>query len=253
LALLLNCSSSIAILTCYVNGNGLTIPPTPAKAISYCISSLVLYLFLAINAQGFLYLYSKKEMVLDPHLPWVEDDRFAIKMMRLISLVFVASLTSILFAYEGYPKVYYIMIGDKTPITELPIGTTAFTMLLFVLIVTYLITSLSAVFYEQRSIYFGDNTTIPSGLRYLSCLLIFFTGFGQILGVILNFVSDGEFWIILLIRQILFGVISPITIISTSSQLRNYVKGIFKPSTLFVTAFCEQYCSRRSPQVYPLE
>ena len=253
LALLYNCSHSIAIITCYAIGNGHTIPPTPAKAISYCIISLNLHLLLAINAHGFLNLYSNKEMVLDPHLPWVENDRFAIKMMRLFSLVIVSSVTSVLFAYEQYPKLYYLMIGDNTPISELPIGATVVLVLLIVLIVTYVITSVAAVFYEQRSIFFGDNTAIPSGLRYLLYLPLFLSGFSQIYSVLFNFVGDGEIWIILIVFQIGIGVILPIIIILTSSQLKNYVKGTFQPSISFVSVFYERYASRRSPQVYPLE
>jgi hypothetical protein len=86
-------SSSMTILTCYASGNGLIIPQTPAKVVAYCTVNLFVHLQLASNAQGFIHLYSMKEMVLDPPLPWVEDDRFAIKMMQLISLVFVTSVT----------------------------------------------------------------------------------------------------------------------------------------------------------------
>ena len=69
--------------------------------------NLVLHTLLASSAQGFPYLYSMKEIVFDPSLPWVKDDRFATKMMRLINLVFVTSVTSVVFAYEVHPKVYY--------------------------------------------------------------------------------------------------------------------------------------------------
>jgi hypothetical protein len=141
------------------------------------------------------------------------------------------------------------MIGENTPIADLPIGTTAFSILIGVLIVTYMITSVAALFYEQRSIYFGNNTTIPRGVKYLSCLVTVFMGFCQIYGAIFDFLSGGELWVLLLMRQILFGVISPILIISTSSQLKNYVKGTFQPFTSFVSVFFEQCCSRRSPQV----
>jgi hypothetical protein len=253
LALLLNVTASVAIVTCYAYGNGLTIPPTPAKVVAYGLSNITLHLLLATNAHGFLHLYSMKEMVLDPTFPWVEDDRVAIKMMRFISLVFVTSVTSLLFAYEQYPKPYYTMIGDHMPITELPIGTNALSMLIGVLIVTYIITLLASVFYEQRSIYFGESATIPSGLRHLSSLFIFFGGLVLVFGAILNFMSDGKLWIMTLIFQILFGVLAQISIISTSSEIKGYVKGIFQASTLFLSDFYEQYFSRRSPQVYPIE
>jgi hypothetical protein len=195
-----------------------------------------------------------KEMVLDPTFPWLEDDRVAIKIMRFICLVFVTSVTSLPFAYEEYPKAYYTMIGDHRPITELPIGTIALSMRIGVLIVTYIITLLASVFYEQRSIYFGESTTVPSGVRHLSSISIFLI---LVLDLVFEtnfiFMSDGKFWIMLLIFQILFGVLSQVFIISTSSEIKGYVKGIFQASTLSVSDFYEQYFSRHSPQVYPLE
>ena len=132
-------------------------------------------------------------MVLDPPSPWVDDDRFAIKMMRLFSLVLVTSVTSLLFANQGYPKLYYYMTGKTKPITELPIGTFVFTMFLCVLMVTYVITSLAAVFYERRST-LGNDTTLPIGVRHLSWAYTFFYGLILTLGVIFNFLGDGEFW-----------------------------------------------------------
>jgi hypothetical protein len=248
LALLLNGSASMAIITCYAIGNGITIPPTPAKVVTYCMMNLGLHTLLATNAQGFLHLYSMKEMVLDPSLPWVKDDGLAIKMMRLISLVFVTSVTSVVFAYGGYPKVYYNMIGTTKSITELPIGISAFKIFLCVLIVTYIITSLAAVFYERRST-LVNNTTIPSGVKHLP----FFTILLLALGVISNFLGDEDFWVVLLIYQTVFGVLSPMTIILTSSQPKGYVKGTFQAFMILVSDFYERYCSRRSPQVYPIE
>ena len=189
-----------------------------------------------------------KEMVLDPPLPWAEDDRFTIKRMRLISLVFITSVTSLLFAYEGYPKVYYSMIGTKKPITELPIGTFAFAMSQCVLVVTYIVTSLAAVFYERRST-LVNNTTIPSGVKHLASALTFFLGLILAYGVIFEFLGDGDIWIVLLLYQIVFGVFSPLNTISTSSQLKDYVKGAFLAFILFVSDFYEKFCSRRSPHV----
>ena len=251
LALLLNGSASMAILTCYFYGNGITIPPTPAKIVTYCLINSGLYLLLACNAQGCLHLYSMKEMVLDPTLPGLEDDRVAIKMMRIIGLVFVTFVTSLLFAYEGYPKIYFSMVGNNKPITELPIGTFAFTMLLGVLIATYIITSLVAVFYERRSI-LGHNRLITRGLRLLPCAFVFFTGFVLTFTQIFNFLGVGEVWIILLIFQIIFGGFSQVVIILISTHLKGYVNEIFQAFRLFVSDFYEKQFSRRSTQVYPM-
>ena len=125
-------------------------------------------------------------------------------------------------------------------------------MLVCVLVVTYIIASLTAVFYQQRST-LGDDTTIPRSLMPILYVIIFVIGFVLTFGIIYNFLGNAQYWNILLGFQVVFEVLTPITIISTSSQIKDYFKERFQASTMFVNKLYEKYCARRSPQFSPME
>ena len=253
LVLLLNCVCFSAIVTCYFNGNGITLHPTHAKVMSYCAVSLILHLLLAANALGILHFYSMKEKVIDAYLQWVEDERTTMKKMRISSLVLVTCTTSLLFANGGYPKMYYMIIGNNMRVTELPIGTSVFTFILVLLIVTYISSSLAAKFYERENTLVGD-TQIPSELRYFPWALIWFFAFILFPGILLNVLdSTSKFWITLLILQTGLGVLSPMLIILSSYQLRTYVKSFFQDTSSFLMGIFRHYCLPRSIQIHPNE
>ena len=144
------------------------------------------------------------------------------------------------------------MIGDLRHIMDLPIGTISFTMVIIILIITYPISSLAALFYERRHVFVG-NTRIPSELRYLPWALVFFAGYVLTVGILLNIWGKGILWIALLIFQMIFGVLKPIAIISTSPKLRLYVQGILEHCTIFLKNIKDQYLCPRSSQVSPIQ
>jgi MFS family permease len=193
-----------------------------------------------------------KEMVIDPYLQWVDDERTAMKKMRLMSLVFVTGITYLSFATEGYPKMYYNMIGNDVPITELPIGTSALTFLLGLLIITCMSFSLASKFYERKN-NMSVDTQIPRELIYFPLSLIGFIVFIILCGIIFNCLGNGQIWSVLRIMQIVFGILSPVLIISTSFQLRSNVQCIYQDSTTFVMGAFRSYYSPRSRQIHPIE
>ena len=252
LSFLLIFSISFAIVTCYLNGNGITIHPAHSKVLSYFCFSLTLHLLLAANALCFLNFYSMKEMVIDPYLQWVEDEQAAMKKLRVTSIVLVTSVTSLAFATGGYPKMYFNMIGNNAPITELPIGTFALTILLGLLVVTCMCFSVAAKCYQRANIFHGA-AHIPNELTYFPLVLIWFIAFIIISGIFLNLLSHGKIWEMLLMMQIVYGVASPALIISTSFPLRTYVKSIFQDATSSAMDIFRQFCTRRQRQIHPIE
>jgi hypothetical protein len=182
----------------------------------------------------------------------VEDERTSMKKMRVTSLVLVTGITSLLFANEEYPKMYYHMIGNNVPISELPRGTSVFTFLMGLLIVTYISSSLAAKFYERENVPVGD-AQIPSELKYFPGALIWFVAFILVAGILFNVLSEEKFWISILILQMGFGVVPPILIISTSYQLQTYVKSFFQDATTFIVGMFRHYCLPRSIQIHPNE
>ena len=170
------------------------------------------------------------------------------KKIRLTSFGLVTIVMTFLFAYQAYPKLYYIWIGDMRPITELPIGTFVHAMLLNFLVVTYTISSVVATFYARRCIIAGD-TMLP---RFPWPIIFAIAAF------IAAFISDYlDRFIAILPFQVCVGVLAPIAAIATSYQLSRYVRGIFQDftdATLFIKDFLPiQYLSLRSPQVQPIQ
>ena len=224
-------------------------PPTYAKIITYCFANLVFHLLFASNVSAFLHLYSMKEMVIVPPFIWMEDERVAMKNMRLTSLGLVTTGVTVLYAFQAYPILYYWMIEDPTPITELPIVTHVLALLVIFLMITFTISSLAATFYERRC-------TIPGGTilpRIPLATLIFII---LIICGINNYFTGKKFWNLFLTQQICVGVLSPLAVIATSYKLRCYVRGIFQDfvdAMLFMREYLASYISLRSTQVHPIQ
>ena len=247
LLLLLNGLLSLAIFILYSNGNGSSnaMPPTFAKIFTYCTGSLILHLLLAGNVLAFLHLYSMKKMVVVPPWTWMEDERVAMKKMRLTSLGLVTFGMTLMFAYQAYPKLYYIMMGDLRPFTELPIGTFVHVVLSWLLVITYIISSLAATLYERRCV-IVDDTIVPrwpGPTVFVTVLLI------------------GKYWggmkfLNLLLTFQVCVVVFVFAIIATSCQLRGYLRAIFKDfqdAALVMKDYFPLYRSLRSPQVHPIQ
>ena len=240
-------SLGLIIVYCYGSRSRVAMPPIAAKIMAYCIASLSFHTLLSSNVLAFLHLYSMKKMAIVPPLKWMEDESVAMKKMRLTSFVLVTFGKTLLFAYQAYPKLYYIWIGDMRPFTELPIGTSVHALLNIFLVITYTISSVVATFYAPRCVIVGD-TMLPR----FPWPIIFF-----IAGCIGDYLYGREkIWIALLTVQICVGVLAPIAVIATSYQLRRYVQGIlqdFQDATLFIKDFLPiQYLSR-APQVHPIQ
>ena len=132
------------------------------------------------------------------------------------------------------------------PLTELPIGSVLYHMLLVFPVLTYTISSVVATFYARRCIIDGD-TTLPR-FPWPTVFLI-----APAIG---NYLGSGQIWIVFLTLQLCVGVLSPIAVIATSYQLRGYVRGIFQDfqsAALFTKDFCAPYLTLRSPQVHPIQ
>ena len=64
----------VLVLTCYFTGNGTTLDTTIAKIMSYGFTFFLLQFLLSLNILGLFKLQMTKEMILDPQLPWEQED-----------------------------------------------------------------------------------------------------------------------------------------------------------------------------------
>ena len=261
LVLLLNWWWSATVVTVYARGNGITLDTYEAKVISYCGVSLCLLFLLAMNFMAALRFYMKKEMILDPKMPWGDDDDFgAATKIRLASIVLVFFFVSTMYASEAYPKAFYIFVGDDKDNSEVRTGSLIFLGVLVSLMITYAIASIATKFYQQAD-NLGISRKFPRRLNLLTCAIVLVFAIMMIFGLSMGVFENGRVWIKLQLIQILIGILTPAFIILTATPLKSYLhKNLTKSAAFLTDLFYDNVgltislgnCRQRSSQIEPV-
>ena len=247
----------IIVINCFVTGNGMTIDPSSAKFLSYCWHGVVLHFLFTLNLMGLLKFYMTKEMVLDPSMPWNDDDLTLFKKLRIGSYLASASLLTAMYTTLGHPKIYYGLVGDYRPIWEFPTGTLISFGIVIFLITTYAIISIGTTFYQKKE---GEHIgrRFPDKLNCLSKMAILF-GFIVYFGVMINIFKDGYLWIVQTLIASTLGILT--RIILSTLQLKTYVRKVINRSTSEMIDFLHQKYAqipslslfKFSSQIQPIE
>ena len=80
--ILSNCIRLITLIVRYSNSSGLGISPTKANVIVFVHALLIVLILLLTNTINVVKCYILKSKVLDPPMPWGEDDVLGIKIIR---------------------------------------------------------------------------------------------------------------------------------------------------------------------------
>ena len=259
LLLLLNWTQFAALILCLANGNGVKMDELMAKVITYFISCLVLHLLLVLNALNFLKLYMTKEVMLDPPMPWNNDDVTIFKRIRYASFIFVVSFVSTLYAIQEYPKIYYNLISEDASLSKLKNGTMVYFGTLCTLVITHVISSIGIQVYKCKIKNLLPEA-FPNKVRYLMLAIALLFKLLILLGFYTNIFNDGKIWIILLLYQTTATILSPVCIIYTTAQLKRYVKMTFKKSTINLidnlkhvrSIVVQVFNAKRSSQIEPI-
>ena len=236
----------IIVINCFVTGNGMTIDPSSAKFLSYCWHGAVLHLLFILNLMGVLKFYMTKEMVLDPSMPWNDDDLTLFKKLRIGSYLASASLLTAMYTTLGHPKIYYGLVGDYRPIWEFPTGTLISLGIVLFLITTYALISIGTIFYQKKDEHIGGR--FPDKLNCLSKLAILL-GFIVYFSVMMNIFKDGYLWIVQTLIASTLGILT--RIILSTPQLKTYVQKVINRSTSEIIDFLHQtYAQIPSPSLF---
>ena len=92
-----------------------TMSQLSAKILSFTIFALTNTVLMMLNIIGAIRLYMAKTMLLDPPMPWGNDDEFGVKIIRLIVGGISVGYPLIIFPFEIYPKVYYDFVNQSHP------------------------------------------------------------------------------------------------------------------------------------------
>ena len=167
----LNCVWLVASIFYYPTHSSLPFGTFQAKVISFVMSCLTLILFLVINVMNALKLYKVKTKVLDPQMPWGEDEGLGVKIIRVSCGMLVVGLTSTLFALGTYPKIYYVFAEEDPSLFILPVTASVFPGVFVFLLVSCIITCLAAKYYESPNDQLIDKL-ISSQMNLFVCMIL---------------------------------------------------------------------------------
>ena len=212
-----------------LSGNGNEMNETQAKVMSFLIYFMRLQAAIFLNLIAILNLYIMKKAIINPPMPWGDDEDLGIKIIRLSTFVPTFFFMTTMYMFGMYPTLYYSLINGYTlSLTDLPIGAAIFITPLLFLVITLLITHLVAIHYKSKSQQNLD-TGLPQMYYYLiviiTVLILIFVIF-LAFGVAFTRSTFAIYSISTLIVQVV--------IILKNSQLTSYVKSYLSFDLLYL-------------------
>ena len=220
-ALCINCLSEMSVILAYSFGGGIGIPVIGAKTLSFLACNVCLILLLFMNIISALKLYQRKTNILDPPMPWGDDDGKGIKWIRVVATMTSLVFTSTMFGFGIYPKTYYWFIGREIQsVSKVSTEFIIYPVVLMFLIFASIITAFLAKLYKRSNPSPADSG-IPKQINYFQktfCLMLFLT---VIIGES-NFLSSSNLWTVWKINLAIMQVGVPVLTVLKESQLRQY-------------------------------
>ena len=214
-----------SLLTCYLNGDGKLSNKSTAKVFCYCTTFLSILLLLVVNCLSMLKLYILKKNVVDPPMPWNKNNCLndeTISKFRFRSILFVSITITTMYLTETYTRIYYLAIGDEKSYEDPPAASKLIEWLHAILLISYLtITFVYQICEAKKN---RIISRVPHRLHKLPRAFFIIMAFIFLFGIFTNHFGLGRLWVICQLMVIVFGVISPAWIITTSDLLRQFVK-----------------------------
>ena len=260
---LVNLVGYTGVVTCLAGIDQVTIGTTSAKFISYFYCCLTLHLLIILNAMALLKAHMAKQLILDPDVPLGDGlftDRMVFTWLRLSSTLASLLFVSMLYYYQEYPKLYYMLIGDDSPLSQLSLAAHTFKWTITVLNGTYIINSIRHQYYNRKGDNVAGSSLFPNGVNRMALIIVFVFGFMTVLCAFWNIGNEGRIWIIILLYQIVISILAPVYIILATAKLTVYTTNTVKYSLIFffnILNVLKLSCSflkfnKRSTQIEPI-
>ena len=196
-----SCWLEVSFLYVYAYGD-VQIDWVPAAIITFGTRCGVSVLLLLAAVISFIKYRMKKETILDPAMPWGEDDEKGMKWIRIFCWGPTVGALSTMYACNIYPTLFYIMIGHDS----MHSGSYIYVTMDVILVATNIILMVSGKYYkatnEQRS--FED--LVPMRILYLFWNFLLLLGIGMIIVLVSISSLQYGFWIFRKIVYISFSV-----------------------------------------------
>lgn len=238
------------VLSCYISTAGSSLGVYEVTILSFCIITIELQLLLILNIVSIIKLYMMKEMVLDPPIPWGEDDHDGMKKLRICSWIVITLFVLVMYVSGLYPKPYYYLIGDNRSLLDLPNGPVIFDGLLCLLfVIPTIITTVTIIltcFYRQTE---EQSLAMKRNQQFYYLLITFILVIGA--GIVFGMFSS-ELGSYLKFGQLLIVVacvIAPFFIIITSIPLKAYTEKILANAFANVMAYAVNVLHNNCPVI----
>ena len=211
----------------YASDNEHDINKSLAKVICLTMYGVLLLTLVLFNMAATFRLYTLMKMIVDPPMPWGDDELSGIRIIRVVTgslvLIFIMSM----YALGIYPPFYYIYIGNYEQLTALPKGTVIFPILFIILMITLSITSIGATYYQvknQNNIDTGIFIFMPfDQIMYVVILALVFVAYTELFEVFLPVKRHN----LILIYIPIVNIIAPLFTILKTEQMKAYLARTF--------------------------
>ena len=186
-----------------------------AKTLSFTIFSLTNMVLMMLNIIAAIRLYMTKTMLLDPPMPWGNDDNFGIKIIRLIVGGISVGYPLIIYPFEIYPKVYYDFVNQSHPKSA-----SLFSVPCIVQVAIFLATMMVYKCHRKKDAQ-QTNSNIPHQVNYFVLVNALLYGF-ILFELSFQLLYPETRWTVFQILVSLLAVTTPLAVILTSEKLSTY-------------------------------
>ena len=215
----------IRVLFCYYHGNGFGIDFLPDKMISFVMYCFILLLLFMINLISAIRFYMMKTKMLDPPMPWGEDEISGIRKIRASCVFLAAAITTTLHCFGLFPRLHFAFTGNDGLVFSK--AALIYPGLLISLLMTCTFLLIASWFYQSAGSSNIVDSIIPRQMIYFVWFCITFLSLTLLMGL-----SDvfGLFirWKINQVIASVTEVIIPCLILFGSDQLKCYATKTFK-------------------------
>ena len=208
-----------------------------AKALLFCLWSMIFTVLALINMISALKLYIIRTVVLDPPMPWGTDEKIGMACIRSILGLIAVGYPSILFGIGLYPTAYYSFAKESPGLIHTNLNTWLYLGPFTCLIVSFFVSSLGARIYRNTAKE-QINDIIPRQMTYFSWLSVITLSFVICILLSENIGIPAPLrWSILQLMISIIQLIIPLSVVLNVEQLQTYsitfVKNILEDTFFF--------------------
>ena len=163
---LINILWLVRVILCYFTTNGLGIGIIEGKLLTFLLLVLFLLFEIIINSIAIIKFYIAKTVMLDPPMPWDDDELLGIKVIRIASCTFAFAITFVSYAIGHFPKLYYFFTVSHNSSTRLlKFNVSIFPFLIVLFFITFIVISIGEKYQKITKSKLID-TNVPREIDY---------------------------------------------------------------------------------------